>query len=170
MENMERIKKKIKIIHNSITTVNIFVHFQSFFYVDVLLRSPFMRDMASSCDLLWDWPWHSHQRPCVLEVSPAGTEQGCATTAWPLPLRLLFAFYLALWRGKGLHFYVDWSINVFSFAILSSVFSCLKNLSSSRDQANLQVHFLLSLIVLFFMLNSLIHLRFILFYGIRWRV
>ena len=89
---MERIKKKIKIIHNSITTVNILVHFQSFFCVDVLLRSLFMRDLASSCDRLWDWPWHSHQRLYILEVSPAGTEQGCATIAWPFPLRLLFAF------------------------------------------------------------------------------
>lgn len=53
-------------MYNPITTVNILVHFQSFFCVDVLFTSPFMRDLASSYYLLWNWPQHLCQHSCVL--------------------------------------------------------------------------------------------------------
>ena len=66
MENMEKIKKKTKIMYNSITTVNILVHCQSFSCVGVLLTSPFMRDLASSYYFLWSWPQHLCQHSCVL--------------------------------------------------------------------------------------------------------
>lgn len=87
-------------MHNSTAPMNIPVHFQTFFSVDtVCARRSHQEAWAPPAAPLELAPAFQ-AGPCVPERPTPAAEQGCATTAWlflwQFPLRVLFAFYLAL--------------------------------------------------------------------------